>query len=638
MNKTKNLRIGLIGVGPRGTQILEGLTNQLSLMKNPPRVTVHIISEADIGVGIYDINEPDYLFLNVIADQMSIHPDYSLPKNKTIQSVVNRETFYEWLIKENFKFHGHDISFNDYLPRNLLGKYLNACCKEIIDKLKKIAEVNIYKNFSTKIILNADGSIKLILNNKTKKEITVDRLYLTTGHTFIEPMEREANFIQAVSKLKKKNRNTKANFIYNPYPISKLPKCINHDMTVGIEGMGLAGFDVLASLTIGKGGKFHELEDKEELFYEKSNQEPKIVFYSLSGLPLEGQAVVHRTNEKPYVPIFFTCETINQLRKNFGIGKFKKLDFELHLWPEIIKEMQYVYYRVFIKNRDGDLVVEEFSKKYIKNSSNKHALTLLINNYVEKENQFNWNKLNDPMYDINFNNPHDYKKWMINYLKNDVKECDLGYDFSPHKAACSVLKKIRCVLAYAINFAGLTSDSHQKLLTKYIPIFNRISVGPPKNRIKELLALVEADMIDIFIGKKPTLIFDEVKEKFIITGEHIKNNPKREVDIIIKAKIHPMIPHLDKSPLMKNAISTGLFSEFKNGDFYPGGISINKKHNPISKNGNIHKNIWVLGIPVGGTKFLSDFPLPIGGINPQIWVDTNQIVSDSLKPTKNKKL
>jgi uncharacterized NAD(P)/FAD-binding protein YdhS len=631
MRKKEKIRIGIIGIGPRGTQLLESLTYQLSLMENPPHTAVSIITEKEPGVGIYDVTEPDYLLLNVICDGMTIHPDYTLEQHRSIQSVLERETFYEWLIKEDLKFHGHDINFNDYLPRNLMGRYLNYSCEAIIKKLSEITEVNVYHKHAENIKFNDDDSITILLEDgaKVKTEVVVDKLYLTTGHPHIKPRPREAGFIRACTRLKKKN--AKAQFIHNPYPISKLPEQISHDMSVGIEGTGLSGFDVLASLTIGKGGRFHEQEDKEELIYEPSNQEPKIVFYSLDGVPLEGQATIHRTHERTYEPSFFTYEKINLLRKKFGVGESKKLDFDVHLLPEIKKEMQFVYYKVLITNKEGPLAAEDFAKKFIQKSKNRIALSKLIHSHIEKEQRFNWNKIIDPMHGMNFESPSDFKKWMIDYLKNDIRECSLGYDYSPYKAACNAVREIRSVLCYSVNFAGLTGKSHQKFLKKYGPIINRISVGPPKNRIRELLALFEAGMLDIFVGKNPKLQFDERKAKFIITGEHIKNNPKREVDVIIKAQIHPIVPHLDESNLMKNALSSGLFCEFENEGFHPGGINVNKRHNPISKDGKVQKNIWVLGMPVAGVKYYSDVPMIIGGVNPQVWIDANQIVSDSLK-------
>ena len=110
------------------------------------------------------------------------------------------------------------------------------------------------------------------------------------------------------------------------------------------------------------------------------------------------------------------------------------------------------------------------------------------------------------MYPIeNSRDSDDFRERIIEYLQNDIKEASMGNLNSPIKAACDVLRDVRDILRLCIDFGGITQDSYNFLMKTFIPLNNRLCVGPPLMRIKELLELMK-------------LGWDEDEESFLIFG------------------------------------------------------------------------------------------------------------------------
>ncbi|HEB7551172.1 TPA: hypothetical protein RZH73_001662, partial [Campylobacter coli] len=74
-------------------------------------------------------------------------------------------------------------------------------------------------------------------------------------------------------------------------------------------------------LTSGNGGFFEKLNN--ELIYNPSGKEPKILVFSRSNLPLMARAITQKETREQYQPIFFNSTTIKKLKE-----EFKKLNFE----------------------------------------------------------------------------------------------------------------------------------------------------------------------------------------------------------------------------------------------------------------------------------------------------------------------
>jgi hypothetical protein len=157
---------------------------------------------------------------------------------------------------------------------------------------------------------------------------------------------------------------------------------------------------------------------------------------------------------------------------------------------------------------------------------------------------------------------------------------------------------------------------------------NRLAVGPPSSRIAELLALVEAGVLDVSFGPGAAC-------SAVASGERMRVAsplwPERSmtVDVLIKARVAMPSPQDDASPLMRSLLEAGYVREFRNGGFNPGGIEIDRDFRWVSVWGNAVPNAWALGIPVEGVKFYT-FVVPRPGVNSTALVDAGRAVTQML--------
>ncbi len=76
---------------------------------------------------------------------------------------------------------GKPIQANDYLPRRLLGEYLNWFYHEIINTLPENISVTQINQPASNILIQDDEKSIIILEDSQR--VVVDYVYLTTGHS-----------------------------------------------------------------------------------------------------------------------------------------------------------------------------------------------------------------------------------------------------------------------------------------------------------------------------------------------------------------------------------------------------------------------------------------------------------------------
>lgn len=80
--------------------------------------------------------------------------------------------------------------------------------------------------------------------------------------------------------------------MYSAYPLKISTQNISANDAIGIKGLGLSAIDVITMLTSGNGGFFEKLNN--ELIYNPSGKEPKILVFSRSNLPLMARAITQK--------------------------------------------------------------------------------------------------------------------------------------------------------------------------------------------------------------------------------------------------------------------------------------------------------------------------------------------------------
>lgn len=181
-----------------------------------------------------------------------------------------------------------------------------------------------------------------------------------------------------------------------------------------------------------------------------------------------------------------------------------------------------------------------------------------------------------------------------------------------------------------MDFCGLTMLSHRKLLRYYAPIFNTLAVGPPKQRIGQVLALIRAGILEADFGVGPKCSLNVARGKFQIESvAYTKTNKVREADVLVVSRIQANMPLADKSPLMRSLLARGFVRPFTNGDFHPGGIDVTRDFRVVTRSGEVARGMWALGTVAEGPQYYT-YILARPGVNAKVVSDAAHCVKDCL--------
>jgi hypothetical protein len=380
---------------------------------------------------------------------------------------------------------------------------------------------------------------------------------------------------------------------------------------------------LLAQLTQGRGGKFEactgKLEPAGRLRYRPSGQEPRILLYSRSGLPLTARAVNQKGVFGQYKPKFLTFAKLEELRAQADGGQ---LDFEKQVIPLLWADMQFAYCFAWLQQKRDKIAALMFSNEFLAAES-AAVRQQLVDRHIDRREQLSWAKLVDPVPPLALKSRRQFDDWLRGHMWRDVEHALQGNLDSPLKSACDVLRDVRDVVRAAIDFGGLYEHSHRWVLGEFLPIMNRLAVGPPKERIAQLLALMDAGVVRADFGPGAKCELDEEGASFMVNGYW--DGDGERANVLVRGRASLPGPLEDKSPLMRSLVARGVVKPFMNGQFHPGGITVDRNMNVVDRVGSSQTTLWALGTLVEGCKFYT-FVLPRPGANSTTMVDAGRAV------------
>lgn len=569
------------------------------------------------GPGCHDPEQSAIHLVNTVAGQLTLFADASVVD---AGPVMNGPSFYQWLQEQSGmgmlpQLKGLRASSDAYYSRGLFGRYLQWVFRYVCALAPSHVKIIVKKTAVQRAHRDDDGSWVL---DTADAKIRVNYLFLTTGHT--KPA-RSPGSVPPRSVA----RGRETLVVDDPYPMQRELAAISSDMTVAVEGMGLTTFDVVAELTVGRGGRFSSSDATGERKYIRSGAEPRILLFSRSGIPLSARAFNQKGVSNQYRPRFLFADRIRELRAE------RQLDFVADVLPLLTADMEYAYYDAYLRERRDEVTAVLFCNQL----SGADALhrQALIARHVPAEDRFSWTRLAAPVPDSALAGRDAFKRWLTGYLRRDVHEARKGNLDSPLKAACDVLRDLRDNLRAAIEFGGLTEASHRWVLAEFMPVMNRLAVGPPVSRIGEMLALMEAGVLEADFGPGAVCRAAPTGGRLCLSAVKWAGH-STEVDALVKARISMHSPADDASPLLRGLLDDGHVRLYRNGDFHPGGIEIDRHHHWVAENGSSVENAWALGIPTEGIKFCT-FVIPRPGVNSTALVDAGRAVQKLLSSIRS---
>ena len=558
----KRTSITIIGMGPRGLSVLEriaAMAGQRKLL-----LDVALVEPGECGPGVHGARQPQHLLINTIASQVTVFPADGVVQPPPVCATPSltqwaRQSGYRRVGERYYRVAGagQEISDLDYLPRRLLGEYLGWAYGQIAAAMPAGVALTHHRLRACDLWQQPDGRSVVELDNGFI--LLSDFVFLTTGHGRNILSDHDAwcaKFAQDHARY-----NSKLAYFRHIYPLEPLVR-IGADARVAIQGLGLSAHDVVAELTVGRGGVFERGEGG--LTYRPSGREPRLMLFSRNCLPNAARGLNQKGLSGRPRPRYFTPAAIEALRlAALAQRGSRQLDFDAELLPLLLREMGYVYRAT----RDG---AAPDPAAYTVSAQEGAVLDGLL----------------FPLRGRQFASLAAFRAYVVDYLRSDLAEAQLGNVGSAVKAATDVLRDVRASLQAALEHGGLTPGSHRKFLNVYHAAINRVSFGPPRRRNEELLALLDAGIVDLAAGPNSSITIDENESTFLLQSKFGTELHSQPFDVLLIARLDAFFPGTDDAPLTRNLMRRGLVRPYYNGVFHPGGIDIDHAGHPLRADGS----------------------------------------------------
>jgi uncharacterized NAD(P)/FAD-binding protein YdhS len=586
------LSICIVGAGARGLGVLERVVAYARRGSSSHSIRVHLVERCKAGPAQFDPTQPDYILLNIVCGQASLFPDaasvFGCPPTEG-------PSLYEWarrrgacLDDDGFTVgdRGRPIERGDFLPRRLYGEYLQWFRAFLIGQANSYVEIKEHQASAIGLTKN-DNGLTIVLSDETR--IRADYLFLTVGQ-IPEP--------STTSGLDASRRH-----ITRPYPLPEQLEAVAPGETVAIAGLGLSAVDAILALTFGRGGRLHTRDGAS--VYGPSGREPRIVAFSRSGLPYRSRPALGAPLK--YEAVVFNQENIDALRAERG----SKLDFDSDVLPLLLTELRVAYWRaVHAQDHGWDASGDALNE--MRSASLAGRLESYFDRGDEEVGRFDarfayFGAIPSGADTGPLRNSDAYQQWYRTWLGQDLGQAQLGVSRSPLKAALEICREFRDVIRYAVDFGGLTDQSSDKFFSLHAETINRIVVGPQKERTAEVLAVMDAGILDVSLGPSPTATWDGSSKQWKLRSSQLRAEYEAVADWMYSAVTSRLHSLPDDTDIVGAMARKGLLKQLRPDSSIIHAVAVDRSYHPVSREGVADERIWVMGLLCEGVTFYNGY-------------------------------
>ncbi len=580
------IEFSIVGLGAWGLSVLERTVSRARAARGPIRV--HVIEPGPLGGGVYSEHQPDYLVLNNACGQLAL---YAAPDDGVEPAYAG--SLHEWAVRRGYRWSGHEcvigangpaIAPTDYLPRRLMGEYLDWFYCELLAAAPANLEIVRHHAAVADIVTEAGGRERLVLSDGTS--ISVSHVVMTSGHTQNEEPRVSAGGVTYL----------------RPYPVEYFDGSVAPGASVAISGVGLVAYDLVTAMTVGRGGE--HTGDGPRKRYVRSGREPTIYLYSRSGVPYCAKSAHGIDPTGTYEPVVCTPETFASMRAmERGAGR-RKVDFRTELLPLLLAEMQcrYLTYSALLAKGEEDsrAVTNRLRSAWRDGDFTKH-----VDDLAREYGAF------DPTEHLfagsgkRYESSSDYEAGFYAAVEADLDEA-LAERGSPVKAAQEVTRILRDQLRSVIEFGGLTLDSYVDFQSNVRRRINRLEAGPPPLRSQQLLSLMDAGIVRVPLGPAPE-VSAAPAGRVVVRSTQLQRLHAIQVSSVVRG--HLDMPSLSRSasPLLRRLYAKGRLTQFCYGDTPVGSVAISEDFHPFDVEGRLQTGISLLGVLTEGIRYFTHY-------------------------------
>ncbi|TQS23751.1 FAD/NAD(P)-binding domain-containing protein [Microbispora sp. KK1-11] len=631
---TRPFEVCVIGAGPRGMSVIERLCANARRLPPRARVLVHVVDPYPPGAGqVWRTDQPGQLLMNTVASQVTLFTDPSVDIRGPLET---GPSLYEWArhlvlfpdgVEEDVLAEARRLGPDTYPTRAFYGRYLRWVFERVVARAPRQVEVRVHATRATALDdVPGTGAQRVVLEDGTVLG-ALDAVVLAQGHLPVEPTdaEREAAAYAAAHGL-----------VHVPpaNPADVDLSDVRPGEAVLLRGLGLNFFDHMALLTIGRGGRF-ERGEAGRLVYRPSGHEPRLYAGSRRGIPYQSRGENEKGVEGRHEPLLLTPGRIASLAARSAARG--GLDFRADLWPLIAKEVETVYYATLLARRECECVAGRFRAAYLAHSWGDPGEAMVLDAFgIGPAVRWDWESVAEPYRGIGFTGPDDWREWLTAYLRTDLTQARAGNVSGPLKAALDVLRDLRNEVRQVVDHGGLTGRSHRDDLDRwYTPLNAFLSIGPPAERVEQMIALIEAGVLTVIGPDMRVHARDGVfeAESAAVPGSAVRAR------VLVEARLPEIDLRRTADPLLRHLLRTGQCRAYviggQRGDtgHETGGLAVTRRpYRLLDADGRAHSRRFAYGVPTESVHWVTAAGVR-PGVNSVILGDSDAIARSVLALT-----
>ncbi|WP_327157156.1 FAD/NAD(P)-binding protein [Streptomyces tubercidicus] len=587
--------LAVVGAGPRGTSVLERICASAAELAPGSRLTVHVIDPAPPGAGqVWRTAQPPELLMNTVASQVTLFTDDSVECAGPIRT---GPSLYDW--------EGCDVGPDDYPGRALYGRYLEWFFHRTVRTAREDVTVVTHPARAVRLAQAPDGSQSLTLDDGRTLH-GLGAVVLAQGHlpTVADAEQRQLADYAAGHGL-----------AYlppaNPADLSADLEALAPGRPVLLRGLGLTFFDHMVLLTTARGGRFVRGTGG-ALTYLPSGREPRLYAGSRRGVPYHARGDNAKGAHGRHLPLLLTPDVIAAFRKRADAGELP--DFLAEVWPLVAKEAEAVYYEALLARRGaggapGPLCRERFRRRFLDSAHRSPEEAAALDAFgIAPAERWDWERVSRPHAERSFTGRAAFREWLLDHLRQDAAHARQDNVSGPVKAALDVLRDLRNELRQIVDHGGLAGASRRDHLDRwYTPLNAFLSIGPPRRRIEEMTALIEAGVLEV-VGPRMTVrpgSADGHEPGFTGYSPEVPGST-----VTAAALIEARLPEPDvrraADPLLARLLAEGGARPHTVDGYESGGLDVSPSpYHLIGADGRRHPRRFAVGVPTEGVHWVT---------------------------------
>ena len=596
-------------------------------------LTVHVIDPEPPGAGrVWRTDQPAELLMNTVASQVTVFTDDSVECEGPI---CPGPSLYEWAASRP----AERLDPDDYPSRAAYGRYLEWAFRRTVEGAPANVTVEVHRARAVRLDdeintpapprpfipspspspSSASASVQPHAHTapaastdmrevsapyRPTQTLTLDNgttlsglcaVVLAQGHLPVVSGQTQATLAEYAAR-------HRLRYLPPANPADADLSSVAPGEPVLLRGLGLNFFDHMALLTAGRGGIFSRDADG-VLVYHPSGREPQLYAGSRRGVPYQARGDNAKGPSGRHLPLLLTPDVIAVLRKRADEGA--PPDFRAEIWPLIAKEVEAVFYGTAwtAEGRPPAEWARVLDLFLAAPHGSPQEAAVLDDAGIGPADRWSWDEISRPYKGEDFRDPADHRAWLLAHLREDAAQAELGNVAGPVKAALDVLRDLRNEVRLIVDHAGLSGISRRDHLDRwYTPLNAFLSIGPPRRRIEEMAALVEAGVLDVIGPRTSVQARDGV---FVAESPDVPGSTIRATTLV-EARLPE--PDLRRScdPLLSRLLKTGQCRPHRIGGYETGGLDVTRRpYWLIDRQGVPHSRRFALGVPTEGVHWVT---------------------------------